>query len=509
MTRNTLITVEDLRTYYEDDSLIGANSPVKAVDGVSFEIEHGETLGLVGESGCGKTTLGRTLLGLETATDGHVTVDGTDLTTVSGEQRRRWKKRIGMVFQDPAESLNDRMTVGEIIQEPLSAHDWPTYSAAIRGGNATLVGEQVTRVPASETPAVTVDLSSATPSVQIRDTLPLYHDEVDVSVSTPNAGGSETSVTVTVNIGVSREELRRERAFRLLDRVGLSEKHFYRYPHQFSGGQRQRVGIARALALEPEFLVLDEPVSALDVSVQARIINLLEELQETLGLTYLFIAHDLSVVRHIADRVAVMYLGNIVEIGPSERVYASPQHPYTVSLLSAIPGSGSPWDSDRITLPGTPPSPRSPPSGCPLATRCPAKIRPDNWSLSPSAWQSLDAVHSLLNQYDEANSTLTTISRRLGLGADTDLETTVNELLADITLPADARTVVDNSITLAVEGKTDVAIDRFISEFGSVCETKHPEATTHNDKWQSACHRHRDEYEDVSATIESASRLNK
>ncbi|OYR53956.1 peptide ABC transporter ATP-binding protein, partial [Halorubrum sp. E3] len=226
---DTMVKVRDLKTYYDSGSLL-EDRPVKAVDGVSFDIRRGETLGLVGESGCGKTTLGRTLIQLEEATDGEVLFDGTDITSLRGDQLYEWRQNAQMVFQDPDSSLNDRMTIGEIIREPLDVHDWKT--------------------PAD----------------------------------------------------------RRKRVKSLLDEVGLSPEHYYRYPHQFSGGQRQRIGIARTLALNPEFIVLDEPVSALDVSVQAEIINLLEELQDEFDLTYLFIAHDLSVVRHICDRVAVMYL---------------------------------------------------------------------------------------------------------------------------------------------------------------------------------------------------------
>ena len=506
MTRDPLVRVENLSTYYEDDSLIGSKPPVKAVDDVSFTIKRGETLGLVGESGCGKTTLGRTLLGLLDVTDGRYTVDGTDITELSSEQRRDWRTRIGMVFQDPAESLNDRMTVGEIIQEPLTAHDWPTFSAAVRGGEATLAGD-VTEASSADSPALTVDISGDAPTVEIRETLPLYQDEVTVSVDESTGSDPSTSTTVTVGITPSRAELRRERAFRLLDRVGLSEEHFYRYPHQFSGGQRQRVGIARALALEPEFLILDEPVSALDVSVQARIINLLEELQETLGLTYLFIAHDLSVVRHIADRVAVMYLGNVVEVGPTTSVYQSPQHPYTVSLLSAIPGSGSPWEGERVTLPGTPPSPRTPPEGCPLATRCPAKIRPDDWSLSPAAWRAIDAIQAVLyRRAGESQPIVGPITRRLGLSGDDELEATIEELLDDVTLPSDAQAVIDDVIELAKMGDTDAAIEQFSSSFGSACETDHPTATQHDKSWRSACHRHQNEYVDVEETIGSRDR---
>ncbi|MFT4884643.1 MAG: peptide/nickel transport system ATP-binding protein, partial [Natronomonas sp.] len=291
---DVMVRVRNLRTYYDDSSLFGGK-PVKAVDGVSFDIKRGETLGLVGESGCGKSTLGRTLVQLESATGGDIEFNGTDITTLSGQDLQRWRRNAQIVFQDPDSSLNDRMTVGEIVREPLDVHDWKTPKE------------------------------------------------------------------------------RRQRVRELLETVGLQQEHYYRYPHQFSGGQRQRIGIARTLTLEPEFIVLDEPVSALDVSVQAEVINLLEDLQDEFGLTYLFIAHDLSVVRHICDRVAVMYLGHIMEIGPTDELFKDPSNPYTHALLSAIPEPDPTAEKSRITLHGTPPNPRHPPEGCPFSTRCPAR----------------------------------------------------------------------------------------------------------------------------------------
>lgn len=493
---DSIVTVEALRTYYEDDSLFSAQPPVKAVDGVSVEISRGETLGLVGESGCGKTTLGRTIVGLESATAGQVSVAGRDVTELSGESRRTWQQRVGMVFQDPTESLNDRMTVGEILQEPLEAHDWPMLSVAVPDADVTVSGPQVTPAADTESPAITIRNVNTDPTVQIRETLPLYPDEVNVTVESSGA-----TPTVSVEILASKTEIRRERAFRLLERVGLAEEHFYRYPHQFSGGQSQRVGIARALALEPAFLVLDEPVSALDVSVQARIINLLEELQDELGLTYLFIAHDLSVVRHIADRVAVMYLGHIVERGPTESLYQNPQHPYTVSLLSAIPGSASPRDGDRVMLEGTPPSPRHPPSGCPFTTRCPAKIRPDRWDLSDQTWRALDNVQAVLYQRSRSSgSVITPIIKRLGIDDTEDITTTVAELLEPHELPPEAQTAVDETTSLAQRGKIDTALKRFTSAFGSICDRDTPE-TSHQHGTASECHRHKDPYQNVVPTI--------
>jgi oligopeptide transport system ATP-binding protein len=268
---------------------------VKAVDGVTFDIHRGETLGLVGESGCGKTTTGRTILQLERPTSGQVVFDGIDLTALKGETLRVIRRRFQMIFQDPFASLNPRMTVGRIISEPLRTHNLVPNRAAVE-----------------------------------------------------------------------------ERVQELLRLVQLNTYFINRYPHEFSGGQRQRIGIARALASDPEFIVCDEPISALDVSIQAQIVNLLEDLQDKLGLTYLFIAHDLSMVRHICGRVAVMYLGVVVELATRDALYNDPLHPYTQALLSAvpIPDPAVTRDRRRIILTGDPPSPVEPPSGCRFHPRC-------------------------------------------------------------------------------------------------------------------------------------------
>ena len=295
---NKLVQVLNLKKYFpitQGFFIQRHTGDVKAVDSVSFDIYRGETLGLVGETGCGKTTVGRTLLYLYEPTDGHVLFDTIDLTTLSESKLRHIRRRMQIIFQDPYASLNPRMTVGSILASPLEVHNL--------------------------------------------------------------ARGSE----------------KRERVQELLRLVGLNPDFVNRYPHEFSGGQRQRIGIARALALNPDLVVCDEPISSLDVSIQAQVVNLLEELQDRLGLTYLFIAHDLSMVRHISDRIAVMYLGKIVELADRDEIYLHSTHPYTQALMSAVPVP----DPDiakvrhRIILQGDIPSPANPPEGCNFNTRCP------------------------------------------------------------------------------------------------------------------------------------------
>ncbi len=297
-----LVRVDDLKKYFPVSSgLLRRNvGAVRAVDGVTFNILRGETLGLVGESGCGKSTLGRTILQLHRPTAGRVYFEGLDLIEMKGSDLRRMRQNMQIIFQDPFSSLNPRMTVAAIVEEPLIIH------------------------------------------------------------------------------GIGNGKERRAKVEDLLERVGLNPLLANRFPHEFSGGQRQRIGVARALALNPSFIVADEPISALDVSIQAQVVNLLEDLQDALGLTYLFIAHDLSMVRHICDRVAVMYLGKIVELGPVKEIYDNPQHPYTQALLSAVPVP-DPFveeERQRIILEGDVPSPAHPPVGCNFNTRCPLAFEP-------------------------------------------------------------------------------------------------------------------------------------
>ena len=297
-TTPNLVEIEDLKVHFpiESGMLLGRRiGEVRAVDGVSLTIKSGETLGLVGESGCGKTTVGRTVLRLYEPTAGRIVFDGQDITHLGGQELRKLRRRMQMVFQDPYASLNPRRNVASIVGEPLRVHGLASGAAV------------------------------------------------------------------------------EQRVRELLDVVGLPAGAIHRHPHEFSGGQRQRIGVARALALQPDLIVADEPVSALDVSIQAQLINLLEDLQDEFDLTYLFIAHDLAVVRHISDRIAVMYLGQIVEVAPSAGLYHQPLHPYTRSLMSAvpIPDPVAELGRERIVLRGDLPSPANPPSGCRFHTRCP------------------------------------------------------------------------------------------------------------------------------------------
>jgi len=320
VSKEVILSVSGLKKHFPISSgivfqrQVGA---VRAVDDVSFDVYRGETLGLVGESGCGKSTTGRTILQLYRPTAGSVRFEGKELTTMKGEELRAMRREMQIIFQDPFASLNPRMTVGNIVSEPLRIHN------ILRG-----------------------------------------------------------------------KELR-EFVENLLEKVGLNPFYINRYPHEFSGGQRQRIGIARALALKPKFIVCDEPISALDVSIQAQVVNLLEDLQQELGLTYLFIAHDLSMVRHICDRVAVMYLGKIVELAPTDELYENPLHPYTQALLSAVPVPDPSVEEDRqrILIAGDLPSPANPPKGCNFNTRCPVRMDacfrdpdPELVEVSPGHW---------------------------------------------------------------------------------------------------------------------------
>ena len=321
---DTLLRVEDLKIYYPvAGSGFGKKEFVKAVDGVTFEVKKGEVFGIVGESGCGKSTLGRGVCKLENLTSGHVYLDGEDITEYNDLRMRSVRKKVQMVFQDPYASLNPRMSVFDIIAEPLLVHH-------------------------------------------------LYQDKADLE----------------------------KKVLDLLHRVGLDDYHANRYPHEFSGGQRQRIGIARALAVEPSLIIADEPVSALDVSIQAQVLNLLNELKHDLDLTYIFVAHDLSVVEYISDRVGVMYLGNFVEVGEKEKIYSNPMHPYTQALLSAVPVPDPTAKRERILLEGSIPSAHKPPTGCKFHTRCP-KCMECCKTQAPERYEVDDGQYVYCHLYDK------------------------------------------------------------------------------------------------------------
>ncbi|MDB2249303.1 dipeptide ABC transporter ATP-binding protein [Halorubrum ezzemoulense] len=403
-----LVEVREMRKYYqqEDGALDrmfgGGDSSVRAVDGIDLDVHERETLGLVGESGCGKSTAGQAILHLDPPTDGRVVFAGEDLGSLSKSDLRKRRKDMQMVFQDPMSSLDPRMTAGQTIMEPLKIH------------------------------------------------------------------------------GLA-EGRHRERVFELMDAVGLERGQFGRYPHELSGGQRQRVGIARSLAVDPDFIVADEPVSALDVSVQAQIINLLEDLQEEFGLTFLFIAHDLSVVRHISDRVAVMYLGEIVEVAETDELFETPKHPYTRALLSAIPEPDPLADTDdRTILKGDVPSPINPPSGCRFRTRCPSVIPPENLDINQERYREvmfyrqrleardidLDAIESEVRIEDEPARTAV---------ADGGEHPTLFKYFFDGPLSGEARAVVAESFEQIKHDRWDQAEATLRGTFESVCERDNPE----------------------------------
>lgn len=312
MTNETLLSVQELKRYFD----LGKDTTLKAVDGISFDIKRGETFGLVGESGCGKSTAGRTIMGLYGSTGGKVEYDGVDIHEMSGKDRFDYLRNMQMIFQDPYASLNPRSTVFEIIAEPMQVHG-------------------------------------------------LYKNKKELQA----------------------------RVHQLLEDVGLNRDHANRYPHEFSGGQRQRIGIARALSLDPDFIIADEPISALDVSVQAQVVMLLQKLQKEKGLTYLFIAHDLSMVKYISDRIGVMYLGHMVELTTADQLYDKPLHPYTEALLSAIPIPDPDIEEarERVILEGELPSPIDPPSGCVFRTRCPHAMAV--CAEKKPVWQEKEAGH--------------------------------------------------------------------------------------------------------------------
>ena len=404
-----LLRVEGLTKHFTQGdgflSSIFGTETVKAVEDVSFDIGRGETLGLVGESGCGKSTLARTVLRLLDPTDGSVYFKGTDLAAMSGERLRRQRQDMQMIFQDPQSSLDPRMKVGPIVEEPMRAHG-------------------------------------------------LYEGE------------------------------REERVRMLLNKVGLDPQHYNRYPHQFSGGQRQRVNLARALAVNPDFIVCDEPTSALDASIQAQVLNTMRELQREFGLTYLFISHDLSVIRHISDRVAVMYLGQLVELAGTDELFENPQHPYTDALLQSIPVPDPRATGARGVLDGDVPSPIEPPSGCRFRTRCPKLIAPDDIPMTDAEWENVRRF-------------MRAVSRRT-LVADVRGEPAVrSEFFSDGTPSGEAGDAVAEAIDALLADDVDRAETVLTETFAerSICAREEPayevEPEVGTGSHFSACHLHR------------------
>ena len=429
-TDDPLVSVRGLeKHYYEQDTLIDRllrNDPVaiRAVDGVDFDVYPGETLGVVGESGCGKSTTAETLMRLREPTGGSVTFDGEEVFEMDDAQLAAFRKRAQVMFQDPFSSLDPRMTAGQIIREPLEIH------------------------------------------------------------------------------GVGTRAERRERAADLLERVGLSADQTDRYPHEFSGGQRQRIGFARALALEPEFIVLDEPVSALDVSVQAQVLNLLSDMQAEFDLTYLFIAHDLSVVRHICDRVAVMYLGEVVEIGPVDEIFEDPDHPYTEALLESVPRADTDErDREVQALRGDVPSPRNPPSGCSFRTRCPKVIPPEEVDLPQRAFTD---VTTLRNRIEREGLDLEFVWEFAGDPDREDVsafkETMREEMFESFEedVAGEDAAVLDEAFEALAADDEAAAAELLRERYASVCEAVDPELP--DDPHPAACHL-RDQPADVREAV--------
>jgi peptide/nickel transport system ATP-binding protein len=405
---DVLLRVDGLTKHFTQGSGFIASlfeqQKVKAVENVSFDIRRGETLGLVGESGCGKSTLARTILRLVEPTDGAVYFNGENLAEISGERLRATREDMQMIFQDPQSSLDPRMKIGPIVEEPMKAHG-------------------------------------------------LYEGE------------------------------REDRARMLLEKVGLDPQHYNRYPHQFSGGQRQRVNLARALAVNPDFIVCDEPVSALDVSIQAQVLNTMRDLQEEFGLTYLFIAHDLSVIRHISDRVAVMYLGQLVELADKTELFENPQHPYTQALLQSIPVPDPRSTGKRGVLEGDVPSPIDPPSGCRFRTRCPKLIAPPEYGMSEAEWAEVRAF-------------MRAVDRRTFEVTD---ETDMRREFFDGELPrGEAGELVAESIDAVTEGDWERAGSLLVESFAeeSICAKERPhyevDAVHGTNQHYAACHLHND-----------------
>jgi peptide/nickel transport system ATP-binding protein len=396
---------------------------VRAVDGVDFDIRRGETLGLVGESGCGKSTVATSMLRLEDPTDGSVIFDNEDITTYDKEQLKDFRREAQMIFQNPTSSFDPRMSVGESISEPLRIH------------------------------------------------------------------------------GVGPRSRREEIASDLLERVGMDGDDIYRYPHEFSGGQKQRIALARALVVNPRLIVADEPVSALDVSIQAEVLDLINDIQDEFGLSILFISHDMGVIREVCDRVAVMYLGEIVEVAPTETLFENPQHPYSRALLSSIPHPDPRQRGLGKRLTGDVPSPSNPPRGCNFHTRCPEIIQPEGYEFEQEEWRALMDLRVRLERQGidtEAVEKFAGIEASIADEEDT-VEVSDEDLKAELrgefglpeTLPdTDATRTLDEALTMIVTDRSEEAKDLLASEFPTVCQNEEPELVDTEAGHPAACHLH-------------------
>jgi peptide/nickel transport system ATP-binding protein len=422
MSKHPLVDVQNLEKHYPITKGVMKQEvgSVKAVDGISFDIHPGETLGLVGESGCGKSTAATSLLRIEEPTSGDVLFDGEDITGYDKQELKRFRRRAQMIFQNPDSSFDPRMSVGESVAEPLRIH------------------------------------------------------------------------------GVGPRERRREIAQDLLERIGLAAEDVDRYPHEFSGGQKQRIALARALVVNPNLIVADEPVSALDVSVQAEVLTLLDDIQEEFGISVLLISHDMSVVREVCDRVAVMYLGEIVEIGSTDELFSDPQHPYTRALLASIPVPDPRQRGKGVELTGDVPSPSNPPSGCRFHTRCPEIIGPDDYSFEQESWRGvmnfrsrladkevdLEAIHEIVVAESSVENTEEVTDAQLCAALRNEYD--IPDSLDD----ASAETVLSDALDSVVAGNADAANELLATEFPTVCEQHHPALQATDVDHPAACHLH-------------------
>jgi len=421
MSSGPILDVQNLEKHYPitQGVLRSEVGRVRAVDGIDFDVSRGETVGIVGESGCGKSTAATSLLRLEDPTGGDVYFDGDDITEYDSKELKRFRRRAQMIFQDPTSSFDPRMSIGESIAEPLVIH------------------------------------------------------------------------------GMRSKSRRREIVKDLLERVGMSADDIDRYPHEFSGGQKQRIALARALSVNPDLIVADEPVSALDVSVQAEILNLIDDIQEEFGLAIVFISHNMGVIREVCDRVNVMYLGEIVESAPTDELFENPQHPYTRALLGSIPQPDPTKRGTSVKLTGDVPSPSNPPSGCRFHTRCPQVIQPDGYDFEQSEWRAvmdlrvqlrdgvdLAAVKSFLGVSENAND-LPYEEMKETIRDEFDLPATVSD--------PDAQSVVESALDDVVRGDQEAGRERLADEFTTVCETDAPPLEVTAAGHPASCHLHAEE----------------